>query len=402
MTTSQLAATPLPGELAFEAGSNAAYTERYKLAVMNTFGEPQRVLVRGEGCYVWDADGKRYLDLLAGIAVTSQLATLGHVSNFFASPPQVALAERLLDLLESPGRVFFTNSGTEANEAAFKATRRTGRTKIVSTIGAFHGRTMGALAVTWKPAYRETFAPLPGDVTFVEYGDVEALAAAIDDTTAAFVVEPIQGENGVIEAPPGYLEAARTITQEHGALLWVDEVQTGIGRTGAWFGHQASGIVPDLVTLAKGLGSGFPIGACIGVGPSASLLQPGDHGTTFGGNPVAAMAGLATLAVIERDNLLDQVVERGDQLAGAVTALGHPEIDHVRGRGLLRAIVLRSEIAPQVVTAGLAAGFIVNAPTPTTIRIAAPLIISAAQVGSFVEALPALIDAALLAKAGTR
>jgi len=405
VTTGQTTPPALP---VADDGSVAALTDRYRASVMNTFGPPQRVLVRGEGCYVWDADGHRYLDLLGGIAVnalghahpvvhaavTGQLATLGHVSNFFATPAQITLAERLLDLLGSPGRVFFTNSGTEANEAAFKATRRTGRTKIVSTVGAFHGRSVGALALTWKPSYREPFEPLPGDVEFVPYGDVEALAAAVDRDTAAVVLEPIQGENGVVEPPVGYLAAARDLTRRHGALLWLDEVQTGIGRTGAWFAHQSEGITPDLVTVAKGLGSGFPIGACIGVDAAAELLGPGDHGTTFGGNPVAAVAGLATIAVIERDGLLDQVDVTGRHLATQVERLRHPLIDHVRGRGLLRGIALGGELAPTVVPAALAAGFIVNAPTPTTIRLAPPLIISSEQVDTFVAALPALLDAA--------
>src|SRR4051794_39059751 len=241
---------------------------------MNTFGPPQRVLVRGEGCYVWDADGNRYLDLLAGIAVnalghahpllvsavTAQLATLGHISNFFASAPQIALAERLLDLLGAPAgsRVFFTNSGTEAVEAAVKLSRRTGRTGLVAAEGSFHGRTMGALALTHKPAYREPFAPLPGDVVHVPFGDDEALAAAVGPGVAAVVLEPVQGEAGVRPAPPGYLARARDVTREAGALLVLDEVQTGIGRTGAWFAHQhehlgggpAGRVVPDVVTLA--------------------------------------------------------------------------------------------------------------------------------------------------------
>lgn len=392
---------------AVDGGSVEALTDRYRSSVMNTFGPPQRVLVRGEGCYVWDADGHRYLDLLGGIAVnalghahpvvhaavTGQLATLGHVSNFFASPAQITLAERLLELLGTQGRVFFTNSGTEANEAAFKATRRTGRTKIVSTVGAFHGRSVGALALTWKPAYRQPFEPLPGDVEFVPYGDVDALSAAVDQDTAAVVLEPIQGENGVVEAPAGYLTAARDLTRRNDALLWLDEVQTGIGRTGAWFAHQAEGVTPDLVTVAKGLGSGFPIGACIAVGAAAELLGPGDHGTTFGGNPVAAMAALATIGVIDRDGLLEQVTDTGRHLATEVERLGHPLIAHVRGRGLLRAIALTQEHAPKVVPAALEAGFIVNAPTPTTIRLAPPLIISSAQVDTFVAALPALLDA---------
>ena len=278
-------------ELLTVDGTQSALTERYSQSLMNTFGAPKRVLVRGEGAYLWDADGKKYLDLLGGLAVnslghahpfvvsavTSQLATLGHVSNFFASAPQIALAEKLLSLFDADGKVFFTNSGTEANEAAFKITRKTGRTKIVSTVGAFHGRSMGALAITWKPAYREQFAPLPGDVTFVPYGDAAALAAAVDDETAAVVLEPIQGENGVVVPPAGYLQAARQITSEHGALLWIDEIQTGVGRTGDWFAFQAEGIMPDLVTIAKGLGAGIPIGACLGLRPGgrpASAGQP--------------------------------------------------------------------------------------------------------------------------------
>ena len=390
-------------------GSVEELTGRYSRALMNTFGPPQRVLVRGEGCYVWDADGVRYLDLLGGLAVnalghahplivsavTSQLATLGHVSNFFATPAQITLAERLLALLGAEGRVFFTSSGTEANEAAFKATRRTGRTRIVSTVGAFHGRSMGALALTWKPAYRETFAPLPGDVTFVDYGDVDALEAAVDEEAAAFVVEPIQGENGVIEAPPGYLEAAREITARSGALLWVDEVQTGIGRTGEWFAHSRSGVVPDLVTVAKGLGSGFPVGACLAIGAAAELLGPGDHGTTFGGNPVAAVAGLATLAAIERDGLLEQVGRTGAHLAERVERLGHPLVHSVRGRGLLRAVELIQPVALTVVRLALDAGFIVNATGPTTLRLAPPLILTTAQADTFVDALPTLLDDAV-------
>ena len=400
-----------PGELVdvLVPSASASYAERYSSALMNTFGPPQRVLVRGEGCYVWDADGNRYLDLLAGIAVnalghghplvlaaiTSQAATLGHVSNFFATPPQIALAERLLGLIGSgDGRVFFTNSGTEANEAAFKATRRTGRTRIVAAEGAFHGRSMGSLAITWKPAYREPFEPLPGDVSFVPYGDVDALAAAVADDTAAVVLEAVQGEAGVVEAPVGYLRAAREITAAQGALLWLDEVQTGVGRTGAWFAYTEAGVEPDIVTLAKGLGSGFPIGACIAFGSAAHLLGPGTHGTTFGGNPIASVAGLATLAVIERDGLLEQAVAVGEHLAAGVAALGHPLVDGVRGRGLLRAIALRDPIAPAVATAALDAGFIVNAPTPNAVRLAPPLIVTPDQVDTFIAALPGLLDAA--------
>jgi acetylornithine aminotransferase len=382
------------------------WAERYEKTMMNTFGPPQRVLVRGEGCEVWDADGKRYLDLLAGLAVnslghahpllvsvvTSQLATLGHVSNFFATPPQIALGEKLLSLVgddTGTGRVFFTNSGTEANEAAFKIARRTGRTKIVAADGGFHGRTMGALALTGKPSIREPFEPLPGGVVHVPYGDANALAAVVDDDTAAVVLEPIQGEAGVIEAPAGYLESARAITKSHGTLLIIDEIQTGIGRTGDWFGFHESGITPDVVTVAKGLAGGIPIGACIGLGDAAQLLGPGTHGTTFGGNPVAAAAGLAVLHVIERDDLLANVVEIEQCVRDGITGLDHPQIAGVRGRGLLLGIGLREPVAKDVHAALLEAGFIVNAVTPDTIRLAPPLILKAEQADRFITALNA-------------
>jgi acetylornithine aminotransferase len=392
---------------------SAPVLERYSQSLMNTFGRPHRVLVRGAGCYVWDADGNRYLDLLAGLAVnglghahpevveavTEQLTTLGHVSNFFTSPAQVLLAERLLELLGAPGRVFFTNSGTEANEAALKATRRTGRTRVVSTVGAFHGRSMGALSITWEPSSREPFEPLPGDVDFVPYGDVAALEHAVDDRTAAFVVEPVQGEAGVIEAPEGYLAAARDITARHGALLWVDEVQTGIGRTGDWFAHTSAGVVPDLVTVAKGLGSGFPVGACLGLGAAGSLLGPGQHGTTFGGNPVACAAALATLATIERDDLLSSVGTRGNRVADQVRSLDGSLVKGVRGRGLLRAIELAEAVAPAAVAAALDAGFIVNATGPTTLRLAPPLVVTGDQLDTFVVALPQILSTAAEAAA---
>ncbi len=401
--------------------TGAELTQRYQASVMNTFGTPARVLTHGEGSTVWDVDGNRYLDLLGGIAVnslghahpaivqavTTQLQTLGHVSNFFITEPQVRLAEKLLELIgaaaNSPGggagpwaagsRVFFANSGAEANEAAFKATRRTGRTRLVATEGSFHGRTMGALALTSKAQYREPFEPLPGDVTFVPYGDVAALEAAIDDTVAAFVVEPIQGEAGVIEAPAGYLEAAREITTRNGALLWIDEVQTGIGRTGDWFAHTQAGIVPDLVTLAKGLGGGIPIGAMLALGESGTLLGPGQHGTTFGGNPVAAAAALAVIATIESDDLLSHVVARGDQLAAALER--HPRVSAVTGRGLLRGVVLSEPRAADVATAAYDAGLIVNAPTPDRLRLAPPLVLTEEETAHATTTLGALLDEVL-------
>jgi acetylornithine aminotransferase len=387
--------------------TSSAVLDTYVDAVMNTFGTPKRVFVRGEGCFLWDADGRRYLDLLSGLAVnalghahptvisaiTGQIATLGHVSNLFATPAQVALASRLTALTGAEdAKVFFTNSGTEANEAAFKITRMTGRTKIISTEGAFHGRSMGSLAITHNPKYREPFVPLPGEVTFVPYGDPDALAAAADDDLAAIVLEPIQGESGVVVPPPDYLVRAREVCDHHGALLWIDEVQTGMGRTGSWLLHVAEGVRADIVTLAKGLGNGFPIGACLAAGPAARLLGPGSHGSTFGGNPVAAIAGLAVIAVIERDGLLDNATAMGEHVATAVTGLGHPLITGVRGRGLLRGIMLAAPIATAVADAALSAGFVINAPCPDVLRLAPPLIITADLLDSFVAALPGLID----------
>lgn len=412
----QLAHLPGIDEDSLAASNNAAWTARYGQALMNTFGSPQRVLVRGEGCYVWDADGRRYLDLLAGLAVnalghahpllvsavTAQLATLGHVSNFFASAPQIALAERLLDLVGGAGRVFFTNSGTEANEAAFKIARRTGRPKIVATEGGFHGRSMGALALTGKAAIREPFEPLPGGVTFVPFGDAEALEAAVDGDTAAVFLEPVQGEGGVVPAPAGYLAAAREITERAGTLLVIDEIQTGIGRTGDWFGHTAEGIVPDVVTVAKGLGGGFPIGACIGLGRAADLLGPGTHGTTFGGNPVAAAAGLAVLHAVERDGLLENARTVGAHLRAGVLGLGHPLVRAARGRGLLLGIELAAPLAGEVLGEALGAGFIVNAVRPDTIRLAPPLILDTGQADEFLAALPAVLDAVGTAPKETR
>ncbi|KAA1376208.1 acetylornithine transaminase [Aeromicrobium fastidiosum] len=384
--------------------TTAEWTERYQGAVMNTFGPPQTVLVRGEGSHVWDADGKQYLDLLAGIAVnalghahpaiveavTTQLTTLGHTSNFFATEPQVRLAEKLVELVGHDARVFFTNSGTEANEAAFKATRRTGRTRIVVAEGSFHGRTMGALALTSKEAYRAPFEPLPGDVTWVPYGDVAALEAAVDDTVAAVLIEPIQGEAGVVVPPADYLPAAREITTRHGALLWLDEVQTGMGRTGAWFAYEESGVVPDLVTLAKGLGGGIPIGACVAIGGAGTLLQPGNHGTTFGGNAVATAAALAVIATIESQQLLDHVTTIGDQLRRGLA--DHPLVADVTGRGLLVGVVLHQPLAAEAQKAAMAAGLILNNATPERLRLAPPLILSESEAAHAVTVLRDVLD----------
>ncbi|WP_318210519.1 MULTISPECIES: acetylornithine transaminase [unclassified Streptomyces] len=383
--------------------------DRWRAVMMDTYGTPPLALVRGEGRTVWDESGRAYTDFTGGIAVntlghahpavvaavTDQVARLGHVSNLFVAEPPVALAERLLGLFGRPGgRVFFSNSGAEAVEAAFKAARRTGRPRLVAMEGGFHGRTMGALAVTGQRAKREPFLPLPGDVTHVPFGDVDALRAAVSEDTAAVFVEPVQGEAGVIPAPDGYLRAARAITRATGSLLVLDEVQTGIGRTGHWFAHQAEpGLDPDVVTLAKGLGGGLPIGATVAFGAAGELLGPGQHGSTFGGNPVACAAGSAVLETIVAEGLLEHTVRMGELLRAGVEALKHPLVAEVRGAGLLLGVVLTEPVAARVQGAAQRAGFLVNAAGPGTVRLAPALTVSAREVERLVEALPGILDA---------
>ena len=389
--------------------SNQELTARWQGALMNNYGTPLLPLVRGEGAKVWDADGKQYVDFVGGIAVNAlghahpaiveavsrQIGSLGHISNFFMSEPTVTLAERLLQLFGRDGRVFFCNSGAEANEAAFKIGRLTGRTHVVATEGAFHGRTMGALAMTGQQGKREPFLPLPGDVTHVPFGDAQALAAAVTEETALVILEPIQGEIGVVVPPAGYLKAARAITAATGALLVLDEVQTGIGRTGHWFEYQAhEGVLPDVVTLAKGLGGGLPLGATVAFGRAAELLQPGHHGTTFGGNPVACAAGLAVLDTIANEGLLENVKQQSEKLRDGIESLGHPLIDHVRGAGLLLGIVLTEPLAPQVQQAAQDAGLLVNAPAPDVVRLMPPLNLGDDEVDALVQALPGILGAA--------
>ncbi|MEU5437089.1 acetylornithine transaminase [Streptomyces sp. NPDC020719] len=382
--------------------------QRWQQVMADNYGTPKLALVRGEGATVWDADGTAYTDFVGGIAVNAlghahpavveavsrQIASLGHVSNLFISEPPVALAERLIQLFGRPGRVYFCNSGAEAVEGAFKIGRLTGRTHMVATHGGFHGRTMGALALTGQPKKQEPFRPLPGDVTHVPYGDAEALRAAVTEETALVIIEPVQGENGVVVPPEGYLRAAREITAATGTLLVLDEVQTGIGRTGAWFEYQRhEGVEPDLVTLAKGLGGGLPIGATVAFGRAADLLKPGQHGTTFGGNPVACAAGLAVLDTLAADGFLDGVRRTGERLSGGIEALAHPLVSHVRGAGLLLGIVLTEPVAAQVQQAAQDAGFLVNAPAPDVVRLMPPLIIGDAEVDAFLRALPGVLDA---------
>ncbi|MFS0899859.1 acetylornithine transaminase [Mycolicibacterium litorale] len=382
--------------------------DRWQAVMMNNYGTPPLALASGDGAVVTDTEGRSYVDLLGGIAVnllghrhpavieavTRQLNTLGHTSNLYATEPGIALAEALVGHLGTPARVFLCNSGAEANEVAFKITRLTGRTRIVAAQNAFHGRTMGALALTGQPAKQAPFAPLPGDVTHVPFGDVEALAAAVDDRTAAVFLEPIMGESGVVVPPAGYLAAARDITTRHGALLAIDEVQTGVGRTGAFYAHQHDGITPDLVTLAKGLGGGLPLGACLAVGAVGDLLTPGLHGSTFGGNPVCTAAGLAVLETLADDDLIARAGVLGKTLSHGVEELNHPLVDHVRGRGLLIGIVLRAAAAKTAEAAARDAGFLVNAAAPDVIRLAPPLVVTDAQIESFLGALPGVLDTA--------
>jgi acetylornithine aminotransferase len=388
--------------------TTAQFRERWQHALMDNYGTPQLALVRGSGAELWDADGRRYLDLVAGIAVnalghahpavveavSAQVAQLGHVSNFFVHEPVLRLAERLQALLEAPdARVVFCNSGAEANEAAFKIARRTGRPHIVAAQNAFHGRTMGALALTGQQPKRAPFEPLPPGVSHVPYGDVAALDAAVDAETAAVVLEPILGEAGVVVPPEGYLRAAREITAARGALLVIDEVQTGIGRTGAWFAHRAAGIVPDVVTLAKGLGGGLPIGACIGIGPAGRLLEPGQHGTTFGGNPICCAAALAVLDTIAADGLLEHVRQVGKEIATGIAALGHPLVTDVTGAGLMIGVGLTAPVSTAVSAAAREAGYLINNAVPDRIRIIPPLVLSEAQARELLDALPAFLDA---------
>ena len=407
------------GTVSGDGTTGATWLDRYTDAVMNTFGTPGRVLVRGQGVHIWDADGKEYTDLLAGIAVnclghahpaiveavTTQLSTLGHVSNFFTTPAQVRLAEELISLT-LPGRpvhesrVFLANSGTEANEAAFKIARRhggAGRPRVLALQDAFHGRTMGALALTHKAAYREPFEPLPGGVEFIPAGDIEALRGALGPDVAALIVEPIQGEAGVRELPAGYLEAARELTEAVGALLIIDEVQSGMGRSGAWMAHHllAPGVVPDVVTLAKGLGGGIPIGAVVATGEAAALLGPGQHGTTFGGNPVACAAALAVIDTVRSQDLLVRVEQLGSAWARELAAVDG--VNEVRGRGLLIGVGLAEGLPPAgEIAATLLAerGFIVNAPRPDTIRLAPPFILSDDDAGAFTTALSEILSRA--------
>ena len=390
--------------------TNADYQRRWDAVLMRNYGTPPLALVRGVGTRVWDVEGRAYLDLLGGIAVSSlghahpaivdavsrQVATLAHTSNLAMHEPGLRLAERLAALVPGSTRVFLCQDGATANEAALKIVRKHfqgRRSEIVATNGGFHGRTLGALSVTGSPAKRLPFEPLPGPVTFIDYDDVDSLRAAVTENTAALILEPVQGEGGVVMPGVGYLAAARAICDATGALLVVDEVQSGIGRSGSWLMSTAQGVVPDIVTLAKGLAGGLPLGAVIAQGEAAEVFAPGDHGSTFGGNPVSCAAALAVIDTIENDHLLEHVTAIGVRWASSFDACVHPLLASHRGVGLWRALELAAPVAPAFEVAARDSGFLLNAVRPTSIRLAPPLILSANDADEFTAALPALLDA---------
>ena len=378
--------------------TNKTMINRWKSSVQNNYGTPSIALVKGKGLVVTDADGKQYLDFLGGIAtnilghahpaivkaVTKQVSTLSHVSNFYVHPHAVELAEKLATMTgDKSAKVFFCQSGAEANEAALKLSRRTGKVRIVAAQGAFHGRTMGALSLTGQPAKREPFLPLIKGVKHVPFGDIEAMRKAVSKKTAMVIIEPIMGEAGVIVPPANYLRELRALCDAKGALLVIDAVQTGMGRTGDWFGYEYSGITPDVITLAKGLGGGLPLGAMIALGKAADLFQPGDHGSTFGGNPVTTAAGLAAIKFIETQKILKKVEKQGVYLMQELAVI--PGVAEVRGAGLLLGIELENLKAADIAKALQNEGVLVNAANPTTIRLAPALIVTDAQLKKFVS-----------------
>ena len=378
--------------------TNKAYLNRWDRSLQNNYGKPSITLVKGKGILVTDADGKTYMDFLGGIAtnilghahpaivkaVTRQISALSHVSNFYAHPNAIALAEKLTAMTgDKSAKVFFCQSGAEANEAAFKLSRRTGKVRVVAAQGAFHGRTMGALSLTGQPSKREPFLPLVKGVKHVPFGDIDAMRKAISKKTAMVIIEPIMGEAGVIVPPADYLQDLRNLCDKNSALLVIDAVQTGMGRTGDWFGYEYSGITPDVITLAKGLGGGLPLGAMIALGNAAELFQPGDHGSTFGGNPVTTAAGLAAIEFIETRDILSRVQKQGEHLIQELALI--PGVKEVRGAGLLIGIELESLKASDVSDAMREAGVLVNAANSTTIRIAPALIVTDAQITKFIS-----------------
>ncbi len=382
--------------------------ERWHSSMQNNYGVPSLTLVKGDGVEVWDENGKRYLDFLGGIAtnvlghahpaiikaVSKQVETLSHVSNLYAHQPGVELAEKLREIAnDASARIFFCNSGAEANEAAIKLSRLTGRKRIVAAVGAFHGRTAGALSITGQPGKRAPFEPLVPGVKFVPYGDTTAMRKAVSKRTAMVILEAIQGENGVIVPPSGYLQEVRSICDKSGALFAIDAVQTGMGRTGEWFGYESEGISPDIITLAKGLGGGLPLGAMITLGKIVPAFKPGEHGSTFGGNPISCAAANATISVIIKKKLLTRVAIDGEFLKAKILKL--TGVASVRGRGLLLGIVLESNIAQALVEKAMANGLLLNAPAKDVIRIAPALTVSKKELHEFVELFARSLDEVL-------
>ena len=382
--------------------------ERWHGVMQNNYGVPPITLVKGKGVEVWDEDGEKYLDFLGGIAtnvlgqahpaivkaVSKQIEELAHVSNLYIHTPGVELAEKLQDLTNDPtARVFFCNSGAEANEAAIKISRLTGRTQIISTIGAFHGRTAGSLSITGQESKRTLFEPLLPKVKFVPYGDLWAIRKAISRKTAVVILEPIQGENGVVVPPAGYLQEVRSLCNKYGALLAIDAVQTGMGRTGEWFGYESEGIRPDIITLAKGLGGGLPLGAMITLGDKVPAFKPGEHGSTFGGNPISCAAAKAVIDFIVKRDILEKVAIDGEFLKMQLAQI--PGVEQVRGRGLLIGIVLQSPVASQVAAKAMSKGLLINAPGKNVIRIAPALIVSKKEINQFIQLFSESLDEVL-------
>ena len=371
---------------------------RWETVFQKNYGTPKINIVSGKGCYVITDEKRHYLDFIGGIAtnilgqahpaivkaVRKQIGVLGHVSNLYASSASMELAEKLIEMTgREDARIFFCNSGAEANEAALKLSRKTGRSRVVSTIGSFHGRTMGALSLTGQPEKRDMFAPIIKRIKYVPYGDIAAMKSAVNRKTAMVIIEPIQGENGVITPPAGYLKALREICDANGTLLVIDAIQTGMGRTGFWFGYEHEEITPDVITLAKGLGGGLPLGAMIAIGPASHLLKPGEHGSTFGGNPVSCAAGLAAIREVEKKALNEKALEMGEFLKSELIKI--EGVTEVRGRGLLLGIALEQDWAKEIANYLLAKGVLVNAPNVNTIRIAPPLIVTKAECAKFVK-----------------
>ena len=377
--------------------NNLESAKLWESVLQSNYGTPSVQLAHGSGCEVWDIEGNRYLDFLGGIAtnvlghahpaiieaVSSQIRLLNHVSNFYSHPEVLKLAKRLQDMTgDSSARVFFCNSGAEANEAVLKLSRLTGKKKVIAFEGGFHGRTMGALSMTGQSDKRDKFKPLIKKIKFAKYNDIKSVARLISPKTAMVIVEPIQGERGVLPAKPGFLSDLRKLTSANGTLLAIDAVQTGMGRTGKWFGYEDENIKPDAITLAKGLGGGLPIGAMIAFGESGKLFQPGSHGSTFGGNPIAAASANATIDVIENENLLNRNFEKGEWLKREITGL--EGVREVRGSGLLLGVLFKESIAKEIYMRLLARRVLVNAPSEDVIRLAPAYLVSDEQIREFV------------------